>query len=76
MGRLFGTDGARGVAITELTCETAMNIGRAAAIVLTKRTKHKPTIFIGKDTRISSDVLKRLWLPAFALSELTFRYWE
>lgn len=58
MGRLFGTDGARGVAITELTCETAMNIGRAAAIVLTKRTKHKPTIFIGKDTRISSDVLE------------------
>lgn len=58
MGRLFGTDGARGVAITELTCETAMNIGRAAAIVLTKRTKHRPTIFIGKDTRISSDVLE------------------
>ena len=58
MGRLFGTDGARGVAITELTCETAMNIGSAAAIVLTKRTKHKPTIFIGKDTRISSDVLE------------------
>ena len=58
MGRLFGTDGARGVAITELTCETAMNIGRSAAIVLTKRTKHKPTIFIGKDTRISSDVLE------------------
>ena len=31
MGRLFGTDGARGVAITELTCETAMQIGKAAA---------------------------------------------
>lgn len=58
MGRLFGTDGARGVAITELTCETAMQIGKAAAIVLTKTTKHKPTIFIGKDTRISSDVLE------------------
>ena len=35
MGRLFGTDGARGVANTELTCELAMNIGRAAAMVLT-----------------------------------------
>ncbi|MGN1481862.1 phosphoglucosamine mutase [Porcipelethomonas sp.] len=58
MGRLFGTDGARGVAITELTCETAMQIGKAAAIVLTKKTKHKPTIFIGKDTRISSDILE------------------
>ena len=41
MGRLFGTDGARGVAITELTCELAMQIGRAAAMVLTKETNHK-----------------------------------
>ncbi|MGN0585159.1 MAG: phosphoglucosamine mutase, partial [Ruminococcus sp.] len=58
MGRLFGTDGARGVAITELTCELAMQIGRAAALVLTKETDKKPRIFIGKDTRISSDVLE------------------
>ena len=58
MGRLFGTDGARGVAITELTCETAMNIGRAAALVLTRKMNHKPVIFIGKDTRISSDILE------------------
>lgn len=58
MGRLFGTDGARGVAITELTCETAMQIGRAAALVLTKTMSHKPMIFIGKDTRISSDILE------------------
>ena len=36
MGRIFGTDGARGVAVTELTCERAMEIGRAAAYVLTK----------------------------------------
>lgn len=58
MGRLFGTDGARGVAITELTCETAMQIGRAAALVLTKEMHHKPVILIGKDTRISSDILE------------------
>lgn len=58
MGRLFGTDGVRGVAITELTCETAMNIGRAAALVLTKATNRKPKILIGKDTRISGDVLE------------------
>lgn len=58
MGRLFGTDGARGIAITELTTELAMQIGRAAAIVLTKATHHKPKIFIGKDTRLSSDVLE------------------
>jgi len=58
MGRLFGTDGARGVAITELTCEIAMNIGRALAVVLMKGSKHKPIIFVGKDTRISSNVLE------------------
>ena len=58
MGRLFGTDGARGVAITELTCELAMNIGRAAALVLAKTTDHAPKIIIGKDTRISGDVLE------------------
>ena len=58
MGRLFGTDGARGVAITELTCELAMQIGRAAALVLTKETKHRAKIFIGKDTRMSSDILE------------------
>lgn len=60
MGRLFGTDGARGVAITELTCEMAMNIGRAAATVLTKHknSTDRAKILIGKDTRISSDVLE------------------
>ena len=58
MGRLFGTDGARGVANTELTCEMAMNIGRAAAMVLTNDSRMRPKILIGKDTRISSDMLE------------------
>jgi phosphoglucosamine mutase len=58
MGRLFGTDGARGIANTELTCELAMNIGRAAAMVLTEETHHRANIIIGKDTRISSDMLE------------------
>lgn len=58
MGRLFGTDGARGVANTELTCELAMNIGRAAAMVLTKNSDKKPVVVIGKDTRLSSDMLE------------------
>ena len=60
MGRLFGTDGARGVANSELTCELAMNIGRAAAMVLLDNddTNEKPTILIGKDTRLSSDMLE------------------
>jgi phosphoglucosamine mutase len=58
MGRLFGTDGVRGIANTELSCELAMNLGRAAAIVLTEETHHRPKIIIGKDTRISSDMLE------------------
>ena len=58
MGRLFGTDGARGIAITELTCELAMQIGRASALELTKTTNHRPKIYIGKDTRISSSILE------------------
>ena len=58
MGRLFGTDGARGVANTELTCELAMSIGRASAMVLFEAQHHKPKVVIGKDTRISSDMLE------------------
>lgn len=58
MGRLFGTDGVRGVANTELSVELALNIGKAAAHVLTKETMHKPKILIGKDTRISGDMLE------------------
>lgn len=59
MGRLFGTDGARGIANTELTCELAMQIGRAAAVVLTRHSQEeKPMILIGRDTRISSKMLE------------------
>ncbi len=58
MGRLFGTDGARGVANSELTAELAMNIGRAAAMVLISEEVEHPTILIGKDTRLSGDMLE------------------
>lgn len=59
MGRIFGTDGARGVANTELSCELAMQIGRAAAIVLTSNINHeRPKVMIGLDTRISSEMLE------------------
>ena len=58
MGRLFGTDGARGVANSELTCELAMQIGRAAAMVLTEHTNKRPKVLIGMDTRASSQMLE------------------
>lgn len=57
MGRLFGTDGVRGIANRELTCEMAMNIGRAAAAVLTGDSRRRPIFVIGMDTRTSSDML-------------------
>lgn len=57
MARLFGTDGPRGIAVTDLTCELAMQTGRAAATVLAKK-GGKTKILIGKDTRRSSDALE------------------
>ncbi|GIM28579.1 phosphoglucosamine mutase [Clostridium polyendosporum] len=57
MGRMFGTDGVRGIANTELTAQLAYNLGRAGAYVLTEGT-HKPKILVGKDTRISCDMLE------------------
>jgi len=59
MGRLFGTDGVRGVANKDLTSELALQIGRAAAMVLVKESNSaKPTVLIGKDTRASGDMLE------------------
>lgn len=58
MGRLFGTDGVRGIANDFLTCEKAMEIGRAAASVLRSGTRTEKTlVLVGYDTRISSDML-------------------
>lgn len=57
MGRLFGTDGVRGVAGTELTIELATRLGQAGAYVLTKEQAHQPTIIVGCDTRISGGML-------------------
>lgn len=52
MARLFGTDGVRGVANVELTCEMAYRLGQAAATFLGK------SIVVGKDTRLSGDMLE------------------
>ena len=57
MSRMFGTDGVRGIANTELTAELAYSLGRAGAFVLTEGT-HKPKILVAKDTRISGDMLE------------------
>lgn len=55
MGRLFGTDGARGIAGSELTADLAMKIGASAAYVLGENKKIK--VIVGMDTRYSGDML-------------------
>ncbi|MBV4419011.1 phosphoglucosamine mutase [Clostridium tyrobutyricum] len=57
MHRMFGTDGVRGIANKELTCELAYKLGKAGACVLTEGTK-SPKILVGMDTRISGDMLE------------------
>lgn len=57
MGKLFGTDGVRGVANTELTADLAYKLGRVGAYILTEG-KKKARIVIGKDTRRSGDMLE------------------
>jgi phosphoglucosamine mutase len=59
MGKLFGTDGVRGVAnVHPMTAEMALEIGRAAAYVCKKHPKQRHSIAIGKDTRISGYMLE------------------
>lgn len=58
MARIFGTDGVRGVANTELTPELAFAVGRAGATVLAKTSdRHRP-IIVGRDTRLSGTMLE------------------
>ncbi len=57
MARLFGTDGVRGIANSELTPELAFKLGKAGASVLASEI-HTPKILIGRDTRISGNMLE------------------
>ena len=57
MGRLFGTDGVRGIANKNLTPSLAYEIGRAASYVLGNES-HRPVFLIGRDTRISGEMLE------------------
>lgn len=57
MGRLFGTDGVRGIANSELTPELAFHLGKAGAHVL-RKDNERPVVVIGKDTRVSGDMLE------------------
>lgn len=58
MGKLFGTDGVRGIANRDLTCQLSYKIGRAKGYVLKKNCSEKPLFLIAKDTRLSCDMIE------------------
>lgn len=58
MGVLFGTDGVRGKANVELTPELAFKLGRAGAFCLAGRSGPRQRIVVGRDTRVSGDMLE------------------
>ncbi|MER0123933.1 phosphoglucosamine mutase [Streptococcus sp. ZJ93] len=58
MGKYFGTDGVRGEANTELTPELAFKLGRFGGYVLSQHETETPRVFVGRDTRISGQMLE------------------
>ncbi|MBT9139953.1 MAG: Phosphoglucosamine mutase [Dehalococcoidia bacterium] len=58
MGKLFGTDGIRGVANRELTPEMAFKIGRSGAYLLSQKRNGKNAVFVARDTRVSGPMLE------------------
>ena len=68
MGRLFGTDGVRGVANRELTPELAFQLGRAAGASLLRRrggSPGRPRVLVGRDTRASGPMLEAALVAGF-----------
>ena len=58
MGKYFGTDGVRGEANVELTLELAFKLGRFGGYVLSQHEEETPLVFVGRDTRISGEMLE------------------
>ncbi|AAL80712.1 phosphoglucosamine mutase [Pyrococcus furiosus DSM 3638] len=58
MGKLFGTFGVRGTANKDITPEFALKIGMAFGTLLRREGKKKPVVVVGRDTRVSGEMLK------------------
>src|SRR5205809_2959621 len=58
MGKLFGTDGVRGIANRDLSAELAFRLGRAAVAALAESGVSRPHIAVGRDTRASGEFLE------------------
>ncbi|WP_083974136.1 phosphoglucosamine mutase [Herbidospora daliensis] len=68
MGRLFGTDGVRGVAGRDLTAELAMDLSVAAAHVLRDAGRSRPLAVVGRDPRASGEFLEAAVVAGLASS--------
>ena len=65
MKKYFGTDGIRRIANTELSPEFVYKVAKAGAYVLAKHSNHRPTILIGRDTRISGTLIESAMTAGF-----------
>lgn len=65
MRKYFGTDGIRRIANTELSPNLVFRVAKAGADVLSKHTDHAPTVFIGRDTRISGTLIESAMVAGF-----------
>jgi len=66
VGRVFGTDGVRGLANAELTAELALELAVAAAHVLSGDGTHRPSAVVGRDTRASGEFLEAAVIAGLA----------
>ena len=73
MSKLFGTDSAKGNTVADLTCEIAMQAGRASAAVLSCGEGKKSKILIGKDANCPLIYLKPLYVPVYVQPALMRR---
>lgn len=65
MRELFGTDGVRGIANQDLTVHLALRVARAAATVLRRHGDQRPQVVMGRDTRLSGDMIEAAMLAGF-----------
>ena len=64
MRKYFGTDGIRGVAGETLTADLSFKVGKALGKLLTDK-KDRPKVIIGRDTRISCDMIEYCWCRCY-----------
>lgn len=65
MRELFGTDGIRGIANKDLTVHLCLRVARAAATVLRRQGDGRPRVVMGRDTRISGDMIEAAMIAGF-----------